>query len=228
MNNNGTFNANDARPNFPWPVQHTNTRDNNKIWVRDRPVPLNYEIPMDWHHMIPWNVLRDSWSALATSARWEVLEAWLGLLSVNDADQRLAEMKAGTLGPVDAQDITEKLCWARWNLVEGPYNGNRTDDPGGDGFDDFAYLAMSSNVRARAQVLKSIYTTVKDWTYNDATLTKTGTKGLLADLGKVKAYKQSPIAMFEGKAWSLVDAGKIDKFGLTTSGGRHPTWKKAR
>lgn len=229
MNSNGTFEPNDARPDFAWPdVRHSSTKNNRRVWPLDRPVPLNYEVPMDWHHMIPWNTLRDAWSALAASQRWEVIEAWLNLLSVEDADQRLAEMKAGTLNTVDAEDLTEKLCWAKWNLVEGPTNGNRTDDPGGEGFDNFSGLKFSNNVRDRSQTLNMIYSTARNWRADDTTLSPAATKGVLADLQKLKSYKNSPIPAFEGPAWAVVDAGRIDNFGLANPpAGRHPKWKKA-
>jgi len=29
------------------------------------------------------------------------------------------------------------VAWQNWNIVEGPKESVRTDDPGGDGFDDF-------------------------------------------------------------------------------------------
>jgi hypothetical protein len=137
-------------------------------------------------------------------------------------------MQAGNLGAVDAQDITEQMCWAKWNLVEGPNNTNRTDDPGGTAFDVFSGSKFSSNVRDRSQVLNQIYTRVRNWAFNANTLSAADGKSLLSELGKLKPYKNSPISMFEGSAWQVVDAGKIDKFGLTTSGGRHPTWCKAK
>ena len=228
MNNNGTFNATDARPNFHWTDTHTNTRNNNKIWPLDRPVPLNYEVPMDWHHMIPWNILRNWWSALATSGRWEVLEVWMALALVEDLDTRLSEMQASNLGTVDALEITGRMCWAKWNLVEGPNNTNRTDDPGGDAFDSFSGSKFSSKVRDRSQTLNQIYTRVSNWAYNNNTLSAGDGKSLISELEKLKPYKSSPISMFESSAWQMVNAGKIDKFGLTTSGGRHPTWCKVK
>ena len=226
MNNDGTFNANDPRPNFPWPVQHTNTRNNKKTWRINRPVPLNYEIPMDWHHMIPWNVLRDSWSALATSGCWNVLGVWLNLLLVQNAQTLLQDMQAQNLAPLDAQNTAECMCWAKWNLVEGPNNTNRTDDPGGDGFDIFHGSKFSSNVRTRSQILNQIYTLVRNWAHN-AAVSSSDAKHLAQMLNNLKPYKNSPIAMFDGAAWEMVDAGRIDKYGIVAPGvGRHPTWRK--
>jgi hypothetical protein len=240
MNNNGTFNATDVRPEFHWgkypppgtaaTVQHTNTKNNRKIWSTDRPVDILYEVPMDWHHMIPWNVLRNSWSALATSKRWEVLEVWIGLIAVENAAQRLSEMKAGNLDNGEVQDdITERICWAPWNLVEGPNNTNRTDDPGGDGFDAFSGSKFSNNVRSRSQILNQIYTQVKGWAYNEATLSADQCKSLVKSLGSLS--RNTPIVMFQdsASAWEVVDPGKIDKYGLATPpSGRHPTWRKVK
>ena len=224
---NGTFNATDQRPAFPWTTAHTNSRNNKRLWTVDRPVPLNYEIPMAWHHLIPWNKLRNSWSALAASGQWEVLLAWLKLTDIGAADTRIGEMQTGTLGTVNASAIETSMCWAQWNLVEGPKEDNRTDDPGGDGFDNFGGIKFSSNVRSRSQILHQIYTKVSTWQVNTNTVSGADAKLLLGLFAQLKSYKNSPISLFEPKAWVIVNAGRIDGYGLTTSGGRHPTWKKA-
>jgi hypothetical protein len=223
MNADGTFGATDARPGFPWPVTHTSSRNNNKLWKTDRPVPLNYDIPMDWHHMMPWNAIRNSWSALVTSGRWEAIATWLGLLSDDDPETRLTEMKAGNLASIPAQDLTEKLCWAKWNLVEGPNNTNRTDDPGGDGFDKFTTPKFSNNVRTRSQTLHSIYDLVRQWAADKSDVSDKDAKLLSEWFIAVRPYKSSPIAMFEPPAWTIVKDGKFDNFGNAS---RHPTWKK--
>ena len=225
MNENGTFNLNEARPAFPWlVVAHTESKNNTKLWKVDRPVPLNYSIPMDWHHMMPWNAIRDSWSALAISGRWDVLKIWLGLLAANDPETRLGEMRGGNLPANERDDLSAKLCWAKWNLVEGPNNTNRTDDPGGEGFDKFTTLKFSNNVRARCQTVHSIYEMVRNWAVNKNDVSDQQAKSLVNFFTTLRSYKNSPIAMFEPTAWTIVQAGKYDNFGNAS---RHPTWKKA-
>jgi hypothetical protein len=214
-----------VRPNFPWRIQHTNTRDNRQIWKVDRPVPMSYEIPMDWHHIIPWRVLRNGWSALATSGRWEVLTAWAELWNLSNVPGIVNSMQNGNLGHPNNENMFNKLCWAEWNLVEGPTNGNRApgDDPGSDGLDSFEGIGMPNNVRNRSLILKSIYTQMRNWEMNTANITASQAKLLLQDFKKLSPYKRSPISMFDPKVWVLVEQGRINKFGLAD---KHPTWKK--
>jgi hypothetical protein len=225
MNTNGSFVFQENRPGFPWQqLAHTESRNNSKLWKVDRPVPLNYSIPMDWHHMMPWNAIRDAWSAVITSARWDIVENWLGLLSVDDSGTRLQEMQAGNLGGNERDELSEKLCWAKWNLVEGPNNTNRVDDPGGEGFDKFTTLKFSNSVRDRCQIVNSIYQTVRNWTVNKNDVSDSDAKALNGLFTSLRAYKGSPIAMFEPAAWVVEKDGKYDGFGNPS---RHPTWKKA-
>ena len=37
----------------------------------------------------------------------------------------------------DSENLALIVAWQRWNIVEGPKESIRTDDPGSDGFDDF-------------------------------------------------------------------------------------------
>ena len=221
---NGTIVAT-VRPNFPWNVVHTETRNNRRIWRTDRPVPLNYSTPMDWHHMVPWNALRDGWSALASSGRWETITPWLVLLGVDDVATRVDEMTNNNLAMPHTQAIWEKLCWAKWNLVEGPNNTYRTDDPGGDAVDSFGGINMTSSLRARSAAASSVYNKIGNWLPTLATLTADDTKNLKKEFADLKTYKNTPIHMFDAKTWVLEDEGRIDRFGLAINN-RHPTWKK--
>ena len=224
MNTNGSFVFQEERPGFPWPLAHTESRNNGKLWKVDRPVPLNYSIPMDWHHMMPWNAIRDSWSAVITSGRWDIVENWLGLLSVDGSGTYLQEMQATNLGGNERDDLSAKLCWAKWNLVEGPNNTNRVDDPGGEGFDKFTTLKFSNNVRDRCQIVNSIYQMVRNWAVDKDDVSDSEAKALNGLFTSLRAYKSSPIALFEPAAWVVEKDGKYDNFGNAS---RHPTWKKA-
>lgn len=220
----GTITAT-ARPNFPWTDTHTATRDNDKLWKVDRPIPLNYNIPMAWHHMIPWRYLRDGWSALATSQRWKVLAAWIDTWNLDIAtDTLIAAMQTGTLGTPNNATMYDKLCWNQLNLVEGPNGDCRTDDPGSDKFDVFEGKAMSTNLRNRSQTLKSIFTVIKPWAPTFAGVTDKDAKSLIQDFAKLRTYNNTPISMFDPKLWVLQVDGKYDAFGNAS---RHPTWKKA-
>ncbi len=213
------------RPDFPWGTTHTNSRDNSKIWKVDRPVTMNYEIPMDWHHIIPWKVLRNGWSALATSGQWDVLSEWADLWGLGNVPAVVTGMKNGALGAPDNDNMWNKLAWAEWNLVEGPRNANRApgDDPGSDGLDAFEGIGIPNKVRSRSLILKSIYTKMRNWEMTTATIQATEVKPLLQDFQKLRPYKKSPISMFDPEVWVLVTEGRINKFGVAD---KHPTWKK--
>jgi hypothetical protein len=220
----GTINL-AARPASPG--GHTSTRNNMRLWRGDwRPVPLNYDVPMDWHHIIPWNTLRDGWSALCGSGRWEVIAEWLNLMDVADGRTRISEMRNNALAMPHTQDMHTRLCWSKWNLVEGPTNGNRTDDPGGDDVDSFSGLKTSNGLRDRSQMLSLIFHVMRNWDSTLTNLTQADTRALLSYFVRLRPYKRTPIHLFDDKTWVLVDAGKIDRFGLAIHN-KHPTWRKA-
>ena len=180
---------------------------------------------MDWHHMIPWNTLRDGWSALATSGRWEVLTEWVELWQLPNVPQIIRDMQQGNLGAPRNGQMWDKLCWSEWNLVEGPTNGNRAsgDDPGGTGFDAFESARMPNNIRGRSQILKSIYTQMRNWQRTTATITAQQGRTLMKDFKALRRYKSSPIPRFDPSVWQLVTEGRINRYGVAD---KHPTWRK--
>lgn len=221
---NGTITLT-ARPAFPWGTAHTDSKNNRKLWKTGRPVPLNYEIPMAWHHIIAWRYLRDGWSALATSQQWDAIFAWADCWKLDyDTGGLVDLMQAGALGAPHNSDMFDMLCWAEFNLVEGPSETNRTDDPGSEALDPFEGLKAPSNVRNRTQTLKSIFTIIKPWAANKDDVSDKDAKNLIQDFKKLRTSSRSPISMFDPKLWELVAEGRHDKYGNAS---RHPTWKKA-
>lgn len=211
-----------SRPEFAWrSIKHTDTKNNRRIWTLDRPVPLNYDVPMAWHHIIPWKDLRDGWSALATSHRWEVLKKWIELLEVPDVNGTIKKMQSGTLSPSSGNSMLEKLCWAKWNLVEGP--SNRTDDPGSDALDVFNGARIPNNVRDRSNILNLIHGQIKLWNSTKSNIKENETRHLVANFSQLRKYKNSPISAFNPKVWVLVSESR-----RTASGSplKHATWKK--
>ncbi len=225
---NGQITANN-RPEFAWhnTEKHTNTRNNARMWKVDRPVPLNYEIPMDWHHMIPWKVLRNGWSALATSGRWDALQAWIDTWGLTNVPTIVASMRQESLAAPQNAAMFDKLCWAQWNLVEGPTNGNRApgDDPGADGLDAFEGRNMPNNLRARSLILKAIYTQMRDWRIDKADVTEADAVALKNGFKNLLPYKQTPIPRFDPSIWALATQGRIDQYGVAELK-KHPKWKK--
>lgn len=245
-----------ARPNWPWVDAHTETRNNRKIWKTDRPVPFNYSVPMDWHHIVPWNQLCAGWNrihgmatavadAIDPAARrrqekniklaWDVLQSWLHAAGARDAARTIRQMKAGNYN--DQEDMAEKVCWAKWNLVEGPTNTYRTltaedplgGDPGGDSCDPFS--CGSGNLRARSLSLVAWAGELR--TGNLATL-KTRLHAFRSyrnvalqkfDVGVWERLTGARYELFKRPIW--VSEGRFDRFGNATSPNHHAKWRKA-
>jgi hypothetical protein len=230
MNANGVFAPGYARPAWPWNDAHTNTRNNTKLWKIDRPIPILYDTPFEWHHMIPWNMLRDGWSVLATAQRWETLTVWIGTLNVANPAGLISAMKVGALTGAQAGPLIDAICWAKWNLVEGPMH--RTDDPGAL-FDKFATRAASNNLRSRSQTLNLIFTALSNAVAAGAPALATPktTKSIADEFTKSRFNKNTAIQMFEPAVWEKLTEGKIDhNTGLVVNAlvANHPTWRKVK
>ena len=116
-------------------------------------------IDFTWHHVIPWNMLCSFWGALAREQQWRLLEQFLRVLDVPDPHTKILHMKAangGALTDTEIDEVHEHLCWRKWNVVEGPLNTLRIDDPGEE-FDEFKYGLPSEKAVQRMKDLKDVY-----------------------------------------------------------------------
>lgn len=244
------------RPAWVWAGEgHTVIRMNQKIWLKDRPIPMNYDLPLDWHHVVPWNQLRDGWNRVHAITQeppvvgnpgadrqrvarvekaWEVLRLWLHAAGLSDSKHIVAQARAGQLNHQD--DLAGRICWAKWNLVEGPTNTYRTlcdqdpvgGDPGGDNCDPF--YNGSSGLRERSQSLVA-------WA---GELASADLVALAKRLESFKAYRNVQLPRMaaaiwervEGEAYKLykrpqwVSEGRFDKYDAATSDNHHPKWRK--
>jgi hypothetical protein len=101
-------------------------------WARTRKTP---DIHWKYHHVIPWEVLRDTWQALLTYQCWDQVEAYLTLLGVpNPPGKREKLRRQQDLDQQEREEIYQRVSWPAWNIVEGP--GDR-DDEGGSEVDLF-------------------------------------------------------------------------------------------
>lgn len=254
MNRDGALQQD--RPAWVWAEEgHTVIRNNRNVWQQDRPIPINYDLPLDWHHIVPWNQLRDGWnrihaitqeSGAASNASgerqriaridkaWEVLRLWLHSAGLNDSREIIAQARNGNLNHAD--DLAGRICWAKWNLVEGPTNTYRTltdrdpsgGDPGGDHCDPF--YNGTGNLRDRSQNLVA-------WA---SELASTNLEALLRRHSVFNAYRNVQLTRMNGATWERVmgDAylryqrlewvseGRFDQYGAATSANHHPKWRK--
>jgi hypothetical protein len=117
-------------------------------------------VPMTWHHVIPYSLLRDCWNALANHQRTNdranlALHSVLRILYFEHGSARkiLQTMKAGQL-PFEMQDTVElALTYAKWNIVEGP--AERKDDPRNQ-LDEFS-AGLTPGEQIRHEKLKVLF-----------------------------------------------------------------------
>lgn len=123
---NGTGRAVGERADVPntedW--AHTVARDGRNV------------IAMTYHHVIPYNVLRDTWTKLIDNGKWDLLKEYMNLLQMKSTYYSALIKKSELTKAEDRDEIDLLLSWPKWNLVEGPTGANRSDDPG-EGFDEF-------------------------------------------------------------------------------------------
>ena len=213
-----------VRPNPAEYLVRTQTKDNAKISVPG--LPPNYKIEMAWHHVIPWNTLRDGWNALVAKKRWEPLSAWLMALDRNttqDEDKILNAIKGSRLDDPSCLALEKAVCWASWNIVEGP--AHRSDDPG-EKFDEFKSSRLSGQKRYRFNLLKRVNDSLElIETYSD--------RRIANEFGELRAYKSAPPLAFDPALWEVVTRGKLTSSGQTVSidhavnSEAHPVWRKA-
>jgi hypothetical protein len=110
-----------------------------------------------WHHVLPYNTLRDVWNLLVNAfhdtqlpeARTAIRQ-YLRLCrrSLPDLDALLGRLKKDTLTAWECESLASAAVWPAWNIVEGPKS--RSDDPGNTYIDRFtAGLTPDESVRMR-------------------------------------------------------------------------------
>lgn len=112
INAKGHYNESPQRPPAPW---------------QSSPADVN----LNWHHVIPFAMMRDVWQALVMHpdlGKCKVaLISYMRLIGITTPRQYLKMMEEGQL-PFDQQEeLDRRLAWIPWNIVEGP--AYRVDDP---------------------------------------------------------------------------------------------------
>ena len=131
-------------------------------WRSDDRPPGN--ISRAFHHVIPLRDLSDTWQGLRRGLRpgqrgpffWAI-DKYMSMLGVAGNRQKKIEQMMKDEGFVDQlyvkEDISSKLDWPAWDIVEGP--ANRADDPG-SGFDQFLY-GMTPEEKMRQSDIHLLY-----------------------------------------------------------------------
>jgi hypothetical protein len=107
-------------------------------------------------------------------------------------------------------ELTQNVAWQRWNIVEGPKEAIRIDDPGSDDFDDFreADPAHFNRYEAAHELYEALSDIEADYRRN---------KGLVTSCDKMRAWSaklqalvprtqfltSEPLMMFDSTVWRV-------------------------
>lgn len=117
-----------------------NERGNSpRDWARSELVP---NIKWKYHHVIPWEMQRDTWQALLMCQRWKELTNYVNAIGADGSLVKRLQNKTMTFE--DRDDLFARLSWPAWNIVEGPAD---RDDEGGTDLDIFRHGLTSNQVK---------------------------------------------------------------------------------
>jgi hypothetical protein len=122
--------------------------DEPASWRHTEVVP---SITFTWHHTIPWNGLRATWNYLVAGQHWSCVEEYLKIISAPHVEQTLKALKSAPAIPFpNDEKLLELLTWQGWNIVEGPGNQYRVNDPG-ERHEKWPTRALTGNQRTTIQ-----------------------------------------------------------------------------
>lgn len=204
-----------------------------------------------WHHNIPWRTLKLSRKIACVFCAWPVFEQSLDLYGMRTCPliksklKALREQQGPTQQPADErsyaewvrvfdgldlgkneiEQLCESVAWQRWNIVEGPKESIRVEDPGSDDFDDFSRADPAHFDRCMA--VERLFNALEEL-MSDYKVQENG-KGDFNDMTGVWSAKpqgpvlaaqiliDEPLVMFEADHWRVMHwGGKVkDKIGTT-------------
>lgn len=134
------------------------------------------EIPLAFHHITDWALLRDVWNRMVTDGHFSTICLWLYAVGFDmkniyyetDAPQSPALITRAIQRGEDVQEVAdpdeihERVTWSTWNLVEGPKEDTRTDDRG-NFHDIFSTVrkGLSDLEKADLRCTDNVYTIMK-------------------------------------------------------------------
>ncbi len=102
-------------------------------WKRTQLVP---DISWKYHHIIPWQTLRDTWQALLMCDYWKGYVLYVKVIGVVSWGPLISRLMNAQMTQEDCDELYAKLSWPAWNIVEGPAD---RDDEGGTDLDLFRH-----------------------------------------------------------------------------------------
>ncbi len=119
------------------------------------------------------------------------------------------------LAKTDADELHTNVAWQRWNIVEGPKESIRCEDPGDDDFDDFSradtlnfsrYQAIELLYHALEDVLKD-YNVKKNAVATVATMRDNWSVKLRGPVVGAQFLVAAPLRMFDHRMWRRMQYG---------------------
>ncbi len=147
-------------------------------------------------------------------------------------------MKTASLTDSEIDEIHGHLCWRKWNVVEGPLNTHRIDDPG-EGFDEFVF-GLPTRPIERMKDLRDLYRLMEGYVtaadrrraeVHEQRRTKKKVEPtpapMLADMlgARMYGHRNARLILFRLETWEMVTKG-TRRAGAWAWDAK-PTWKRA-
>lgn len=143
------------------PTIPANPRPNAPQWPRT----TGAGVGLVWHHVIPFNTLRDVWNGLIEYFRGNnfqesrvAVRQYLLLCDrgIGNIEQMLDGTRRGDLSVPDGERLKTAAAWPAWNIVEGPDARFRGDNPRDGELDRFTH-GLTALELARVRAVESLY-----------------------------------------------------------------------
>ena len=149
------------------------------------------------HHIIPWSLIKNTINAIVktgdASLWWELAD----LFQLPNDLRYLPNITA-------KNKQTSLICWAPFNLVDGPLARFRDDDPGG-GFDDFSSALDDPQLIERMHRLRDLHRSMESYTNNVSPQTRSE---LFFQIKiTTESCKEAGVICFEEVAWRISIGG---------------------
>jgi len=111
----------------------------------------------------------------------------------------------------DQDNVACIVAWQKWNIVEGPKESVRIDDPGSDGFDDFIdadsdnserYLKVRDYYEALQELIRDYNIRINQFA-NWGVITEWNNK-ISHSIDKILEIKSQDCTMFDKKIWVVI------------------------
>jgi len=144
-------------------------------------------LDMAWHHVIPWDTLRNFWNKILLLNHdpdayfWKdksqkkrspnlnevkiygkILIEYLKYLKFANPQSIVDRMKSNNFKGEAKDEFLQKIIWQKWNIVEGPKGDLRSDDPGSSQIDKFK-TGLDEKEQGCHTALQALYDKMKDF-----------------------------------------------------------------